>query len=156
MITLTRRTLLGGLSCLIGSPARSEASWPDRPITLVHGFAPGGPTDTVARIVAEGLSRRLGQQVLVESRPGASGTMAAAQVARAPNDGYTLIAIPGGHATAAAVYKTLPYRTIDDFSMISMTSEYPFVVVTYSDHTIQSMADLIGTARHRQTPFALR
>jgi len=153
MTALTRRTVLGGLSALFAVPARSEPSWPDRPIMLVHGFAAGGPTDTVARIVAEGLSRRLGQQVVVDPRPGASGTTAAGQVARAAHDGYTLIAIPGGHATAAALYKKLSYRTMDDFSMISTTSEYPFVFVTYSDHTIETMADLISTARSCQTPL---
>lgn len=153
MTVLTRRTVLGGLSALFAIPARSEPSWPDRPITLVHGFAAGGPTDAVARIVAEGLSRRVGQQIVVDPRPGASGTTAAGQVARAAPDGYTFIAISGGHATAAALYRRLPYRTIEDFSMISMTSEYPFVFVTHSDHTIQTMADLISTARNRQTPL---
>ena len=153
LTALTRRTVLGGLSALFAVPARSEPSWPDRPIMLVHGFAAGGPTDTVARIVAEGLSRRLGQQVVVDPRPGASGTTAAGQVARAAHDGYTLIAIPGGHATAAALHRKLSYRTVDDFSMISTTSEYPFVFVTYSDHTIETMADLISTARSCQTPL---
>ena len=153
MTALTRRTVLGGLSALFAVPARSEPSWPDRPIMLVHGFAAGGPTDTVARIVSEGLSRRLGQQVVVDPRPGASGTTAAGQVARAAHDGYTLIAIPGGHATAAALHRKLSYRTVDDFSMISTTSEYPFVFVTYSDHTIETMADLISTARSCQTPL---
>lgn len=151
--TLTRRTLLGGISALFAMPVRSEPSWPDRPITLVHGLAAGGPTDTVARIVAEELSRRLGQPILIDPRPGGSGTVAAGQVARAARDGYTLIAIPGGHAAAAALYKKLPYQTIDDFSMISMTSEYPFAFVTYADHTIQTMDDLIRTARDRPTPL---
>jgi len=148
---LTRRAVLGGVSALLAIPARSELPWPNRPITLVHGIAPGGPTDTVARIVAEGLSRRLGELVVVDSRPGASGTIAAGQVARAAHDGYTLIALPGGHASAAALYRRLPYQTIDDFSMISMTSEYPFVFVTYPDHTIRTIDDLIGIARVRQS-----
>lgn len=153
MTGLTRRAMLPGLAAFVAMPARSDTAWPNQSITLVHGFAAGGPTDTVARIVAEGLSRRFGQQVVVDPRPGASGTTAAGQVARAAPDGYTLIAIPGGHAAAAALYRRLPYRTIDDFSMISMTSEYPFVFVTYSDHSIQTMADLISTARFRQTPL---
>jgi len=153
MTKFTRRTVLAGLAAVLTTPGRSDTGWPNRPITLVHGFAPGGPTDTVARIVAEELSKRLGQQVVVDGRPGASGTTAAGQVARAAPDGYTLIAIPGGHATAEVLYRRLPYRTVDDFSMISMTSEYPFAFVTYSDHTIRTMADLIGTARSRKTPL---
>jgi tripartite-type tricarboxylate transporter receptor subunit TctC len=153
MIRLTRRTVLASLSALVAVPARSDAAWPNRPISLVHGFAAGGPTDTLARIIAEGLTRRLGQQVVVDPRPGASGTTAAGQVARAVPDGYTLIAIPGGHATAEALFQKLPYKTIDDFSMISMVSEYPFVFVTYSDHKIKTAVDLIRTARSQNTPL---
>jgi tripartite-type tricarboxylate transporter receptor subunit TctC len=144
MIAFTRRTMLAGLSGLVITSARSETVWPNRPIKLVHGYAPGGPTDTVARIVAEGLSKRLGQSVVVDPRSGASGTIAAAQVSHAAPDGYTLIAIPGGHATAAAIYQNLPYRTVDDFSMISMTAEYPFVVATYIGHAIRTVRDLIS------------
>src|SRR4029450_1626609 len=112
--------LAGPLAMLVAAPARSNPDWPDRPITMMHGFPPGGPTDLGARIVPAGLTRRLGQRVVIESKPGASGTTAAALVARAAPDGYTLFAIPSGHAFAAATYKTLPYRTIDDFSMISI------------------------------------
>jgi len=153
MIRLTRRTMLASLSALVAIPARSDAAWPNRPISLVHGFAAGGPTDTVARIIAEGLTRRLGQQVVVDPRPGASGTTAAWQAARAVPDGYTLIAIPGGHATAEALFRKLPYKTIDDFSMISMVSEYPFVFVTYADHKIRTAVDLIHTARSQKAPL---
>src|SRR5258708_16352614 len=134
---LRQLTIAGGLASLLNLPARSEAVWLGKPITLVNGYAPGGPTDMVARIVAEGLSRRLGQQVVVDPRSGASGTIAAAQVARAAPDGYTLIAIPGGHATTAALYRKLPYRAVEDFSMVSLTAEYPFVFVTNVDHPMQ-------------------
>ena len=153
MTGLTRRTVLAGLTTFVAIPAYPDTAWPSRPITLVHGFAAGGPIDTVARIIAEGLTTRLRQQVVVDPRPGASGTTAAGQVARAVPDGYTLIAIPGGHATAEALYKKLPYKTIDDFSMISMASEYPFVFVTYADHKIQTVADLINNARSQKIPL---
>ena len=153
MTGLTRRTALAGFTTFVAIPAYPDTAWPSRPITLVHGFAAGGPTDTVARIIAEGLTTRLRQQVVVDPRPGASGTTAAGQVARAVPDGYTLIAIPGGHATAEALYKKLPYKTIDDFSMISMASEYPFVFVTNADHKIQTVADLINNARSQKIPL---
>jgi tripartite-type tricarboxylate transporter receptor subunit TctC len=152
MTAVTRRsTIAGAVAALAVAPARAD--WPDRPITIVHGFPPGGPTDLVARLVADGLTRRLGQRVVVEGRPGASGTTAAAQIARAPADGYTLFAIPSGHAFAAATFKTLPYRTIDDFSMISMFTEYPYLVATYAEHSIHSVADLIELGRTRGTPL---
>ena len=154
MTRLTRRTVIAGsLATLATVPAHANPDWPDRPITVVHGFPPGGPTDLVARIVADSLTRRLGQRVLVEGKPGASGTMAAAQVARAAPDGYTLFALPSGHAFAAATYKSLPYRTIDDFSMISMFTEYPYLMATYAEHSMRTVADLIRLARSRGTPL---
>src|SRR5215475_10123027 len=145
--------IAGPLAMLAAAPARANPDWPDRPITMMHGFPPGGPTDLVARIVADGLTRRLGQRIVIESKPGASGTTAAALVARAAPDGYTLFAIPSGHAFAAATYKTLPYRTIDDFSMISMFTEYPYLLATYADHSMRTVADLIALARTRSTPL---
>jgi tripartite-type tricarboxylate transporter receptor subunit TctC len=150
MTKLTRRAVLAGLSASLCKPAFAEAPWPSRSISLVHGWPPGGPTDTVARILSDWLARRLGQPVVVDPRPGAAGTTAAAQVARAAPDGYTLIAIPGGHASAVALYSKLPYRTVDDFTMISMVAEYPFVFATYPDHSIRSIADLL---RARKTPL---
>ena len=154
MTQLTRRIVIAGpLAMVAAVPARSNPDWPDRPITMLHGFPPGGPTDLVARIVADGLTRRLGQRVVIESKPGASGTTAAALAARAAPDGYTLFAIPSGHAFAAATYKMLPYRTIDDFAMISMFTEYPYVLATYADHSMRTVADLIALARTRSTPL---
>jgi tripartite-type tricarboxylate transporter receptor subunit TctC len=153
MTILTRRAMLGGLSALATFPARAQSTWPNRPITIVHGLPPGGAVDIIARIVAEGLSKRLGQQVVVDARPGAGGTLAAGQVARAAPDGYTLLAIPSGHAVAAGMYSRLPYRPVDDFTMISMITEYPFVMVTYSDHPVRSVADLIEAARSKTAPL---
>jgi tripartite-type tricarboxylate transporter receptor subunit TctC len=153
MTELTRRALLGGLAASMATSLHADAAWPSRPITLVHGWPPGGPTDTVARLIADGLARRMGQPVVIDPRPGAAGTTAAAHVARAAPDGYTLIAIPGGHASAAALYSKLPYRTMEDFSMIGMIADYPFVLATRPDHAIRSMADLLGEARTRGTPL---
>jgi tripartite-type tricarboxylate transporter receptor subunit TctC len=82
-------------------------------MTIFHGF-PGGATDLIARALAEGLTKRLGQQVIVESRPGAAGTLVAGQAAHATPDGYTLLAVPSGHAVAAATYNKLPYLRGDN------------------------------------------
>ena len=136
---VTRRAAIATLAACAATSIRAQSVWPDRTITLVHGLAPGGPSDIIARIIADGLTRRLGQQVVVNSRPGAGGRVAAGQVARMAADGYTLMGIPSGHAVAAALYKSLPYRTIDDFAMISLITEYPFVVVTYADHPIRTL-----------------
>ena len=145
---LTRRTVLGGLAGLsLAGKASAEADWPTRTITIIHGFPAGGPSDVIARLIADGLSRSLGQAVIVEPRPGASGTTAAALVARAAPDGYTLSVIPSGHASAAATFANLPYRSVDDFTMITLASEYPYVLATNVAAGIKSVAELIATAR---------
>ena len=153
MTKLTRRTVLGGLAGLAIDKAHAEAEWPARTITIFHGFPPGGPSDVVARIIADGLAKPLGQSVIVEARPGASGTSAAAQVARAAPDGYTLMVIPSGHATAAATFSKLPYRSIDDFTMITLATEYPYVMCTNVASGIKSVAELISAAHARPTPL---
>jgi tripartite-type tricarboxylate transporter receptor subunit TctC len=144
---LTRRALIGGSLALVAAQARSQAAWPEQPITIVHGFAAGGGIDIVARIIAEGLSKRLGQRVLVEAKPGATGTIAAAQVARAVPDGHTLLAIASGHAVTAATFKALPYRPVDDFETISITADYPLVMVTHAEHPAKSLGDFLIAAR---------
>jgi tripartite-type tricarboxylate transporter receptor subunit TctC len=105
MIKISRRTALAALGTFVATPGQSSTPWPDRPVTIVIGVAPGGTTDAIARIVGEEMSTRLGRQVLIESRPGASGVVAAGYVARAAADGYTLLAMSGTHATTAAVYR---------------------------------------------------
>jgi tripartite-type tricarboxylate transporter receptor subunit TctC len=151
---LTRRTVLGGLAGFsLAGKAYAEPDWPTRTITVIHGFPAGGPSDVIARLIADGLSRSLGQAVIVEARPGASGTAAAAQVARAAPDGYTLSVIPSGHASAAATFANLPYRSVDDFTMITLASEYPYVMATNVDSGIKSIAELISTAHSRANPL---
>ena len=107
MTEVTRRAVVGGLAGVAVGNAHAQSDWPSRTITIMHGFPPGGPSDVVARIIANGLSKALGQSVIVESKAGASGTTAAALVARAAPDGYTLMVIPSGHATAAATFAKL-------------------------------------------------
>jgi tripartite-type tricarboxylate transporter receptor subunit TctC len=105
------------------------------------------------RIVAEGLSQRLGRQVVVESRPGAAATLAAAQIARATPDGYTLGFVPISHSVAGATYKQLPYHPINDFTFVGQATEYPFVVVMHPGHSVKNISDLISVARRRSVPL---
>ena len=151
---LTRRAVVGGLaSAAAVSKAGAQAGWPSRTITIFHGFPAGGPSDVVARLIADGLQKALGQPVIVEPRPGASGTTAAAFVARAAPDGYTLEVIPSGHASAAATFAHLPYRSIDDFTMITLASEYPYVMCTNATSGIKTVAELLNAARSRPAPL---
>jgi tripartite-type tricarboxylate transporter receptor subunit TctC len=118
----------------------------------MHGLAPGGGVDTTARIVAEGLSRRLGQQVMVQAKPGASSTIAAAQLARSAADGHTLGMFSSTYGTAAVMHSKLPFRPIDEFSMVSQIIEFPLVLATHADHPARSISDLIDAARDTQKP----
>ena len=150
----TRRALLaGGFSALAAATARAQQTWPDRPVSMIHGFPPGGTVDLVARIIADGLARRIGQPVIVEGRPGASGTTAAGLVARAEPNGHTIFAIPSGHIVVGATFKTLPYRTIEDFTPISMLTEYPYVLVTHADNSVRTFDDMLKAARSKDTPL---
>ena len=149
---LTRRSVVGGLATLAASGAHA-ADWPSRTITIIAGFPAGGPTDVIARLIADGLSKALGQSVIVENRSGASGTTAAAFVARATPDGYTLLVIPSGHATAAATFAHLPYRSVDDFTPITLASEYPYVMCTNAAGGIKTVAQFLAAARARTTPL---
>jgi tripartite-type tricarboxylate transporter receptor subunit TctC len=154
MANLTRRTTLAGVALIAAlRPDRAVAAWPERNITLLHGLAPGGGVDVTARIVAEGLSRRLGRPVVVESRQGAATTLASSQIARATPDGYTLGFVPISHSVTGATYKQLPYHPINDFTFISQATSYPFVVVTHPQHAVKNIRDLISTARARSGPL---
>jgi len=153
MSKITRRTVLAGLSACLAAPAFAKGAWPDRTITLMHGFPPGGPVDVLARILAEPIGKQLGQSVVVEPKPGATGTVAAGLVARAVPDGYTLLAIPGTYAATSAMFRNLPYNPTEDFTFISTTAEAPLVLVTYADSEFHSLADVVRVARSRGTPL---
>jgi len=148
--TITRRAAIAGLSAIGVAPmggALAQSAKPEGTITIVHGFTPGGNVDLTARLVAERLAAKLGQQVIVEPKPGAGGSTAAAQVARATPDGTTLFLVAGGHAVSAAIYNKLPFRSLEDFSWISMLSDFPFVFVTYPDHPAKNLAEFIAMAK---------
>ena len=146
---ITRRAALAGLSSLVAAPALAQSARPEGTVTVAHGFTPGGNVDLTARLIAERLAARLGQQFVVEPRPGAGGSTAAASVARAAPDGRTLFLAAGGHAVSAAIYKSLPYRPLEDFSWISMLSDFPFVFVTYPDHPAKNLGEFIAMAKTR-------
>jgi tripartite-type tricarboxylate transporter receptor subunit TctC len=101
----------------------------------------------VARLIGHELFRQFGKPVVVEAKPGAGGTIASDLVARAPADGYTLMLVTGGHAVAGAMYKSLPYRSVESFEMVSTISMFPFILSTHSGGQYQSLKDLITAAR---------
>jgi tripartite-type tricarboxylate transporter receptor subunit TctC len=154
MVVMKSLRLLIGAAVLFATfPGLAAAAWPERTITLVHGFGTGGNADVIARIVADRLSERLGQPVIVETKTGAGGRVAAAYVARAPADGYTLFILTGGYAVSAALYEKLNYDTLNDFTFISPLTQIPFVLATYPDHPVKSVSDLIKTLRGSSNPM---
>jgi tripartite-type tricarboxylate transporter receptor subunit TctC len=145
--------LIGAMCTAAMLPSSAAAAWPERPITLLHGFGAGGNGDLTARAVAERLSARLGQSVVVEPKPGAGGRVAAGLVARAPADGYTLFMLPGGHAASAAMQEQMNYHPLDDFTFIGLVTRIPFIVVTYPEHPIKTVPELIAAAKSASDPI---
>jgi tripartite-type tricarboxylate transporter receptor subunit TctC len=152
-LTLLRGIAFAGLFAAATFPHMAAAAWPERPISLVHGFGAGGNADVTARVVADRLSAHLGQTVIVEPKPGAGGRAAAGYIARAPADGYTLFMLPGGHAAAAALHEQLPYQSINDFTFIGLVTQIPFVVATYPDHPVKTVPELIAAAKSSSDPI---
>ena len=118
-----------------------------KPLEWVVGYAAGGGSDIVARLIAKPLGDRLGQGVVVDNKPGAGGNLAAEMLTRAAPDGYTLILLPSGHASNAALKKSLPFKPVDDFAWISTITTYPLALTVAPQSPIASFADLLRRAR---------
>lgn len=113
---------------MMAAPVSASAQWrPSGPIKLYVGFGPGSSTDILARILADRLASRLGQPVVVENKVGATGILASDAVAKSQVNGLSLVMLTGAHATSAATNSKLPYRAIEDFSMISLLASYGLV-----------------------------
>lgn len=148
----TRRTqcvlaAAGALASLTSAPT-DAVDYPARPIRMVVGFAPGGATDIYARIVAQKMSDRFGQQVVVDNRAGAGGSLATHLVARATPDGYTLIFVSPSHAINTALYKSLPFDPVTDFEPITKVSNgASYVIAVHPSVAAGSVRELIALAR---------
>jgi tripartite-type tricarboxylate transporter receptor subunit TctC len=118
--------------------------YPNKVITMIVPFAAGGPTDTVARLIAAPMSKTLKQQVIVENVGGAGGTIAANRVAKAGPDGYTLLIHHIGHSTAPALYRKLPYDALNDFETIGLINEVPMTLVAKKDFPPKDLKELIS------------
>jgi tripartite-type tricarboxylate transporter receptor subunit TctC len=123
-------------------PAAAQ-DWPSRPVHILVGFGAGGGTDVATRILADGLSEALGQQFTVENRPGAGGTIAGGVAARAPKDGYNLLAISMGHAVSAVMVKQVPYDPINDFVPVGIFTNSAFVVAVAKDSPVTDIKGLV-------------
>jgi tripartite-type tricarboxylate transporter receptor subunit TctC len=127
--------------------AHAQSAWPDRPITLVVSFPPGGSTDISARLVAPGLTEILGKPVIVENRAGAGGNIAMGYVARSAPDGYTFLVASSVFVVNSSLYKNAPYDPFKDFTPVGTLSASPNVVCVRSDSPIKSLPELIALAK---------
>lgn len=152
----TRRDFLlggAGAAVVLGFPRAAWAAYPERPVTIVVPFPPAGPTDIIARILANALSQRLGQQFIVDNRTGASGNTGLGQVARATPDGYTLLVTSTAIAVNAALFKKTPYDPLKDFAPISELVNAPNVLVVRANSDIRTVADLVAQAKVHPKKF---
>jgi tripartite-type tricarboxylate transporter receptor subunit TctC len=154
-MSLRRHIVCGVLLALIVMPllapvaaAQSEAGYPSRPVKLVVGFAPGGGNDIIARLLADKLSRSLGQPVVVENKPGAGGAVAAAFVKAQPPDGYTLlVGASGAMVIGPAVGTPVEYDTASDFEPISTLGTFPLVLSVNAESPHKTLAELVAWSK---------
>ena len=127
----------------------AQGQYPARPLRFVVGFTPGGTSDALGRAVADVLATNLGQQVVVDNRPGASGKIAAELVAKAPADGYTLMLTSGSYAVAPSLYRRLSYDIQRDFIHFTLLADSPFMLAVYPGLPVKNLQALIEYARKR-------
>jgi tripartite-type tricarboxylate transporter receptor subunit TctC len=143
------KTRVLALLLALAAPGAWAQPFPARPVKIVVPNAPGGLSDTTARLLAPGLSERLGQPVIIENRPGAGGTIATSAVAKAGADGTTLIAVFDAHASNPHLFHALDYDGIADFAPISLLVRGPLVLVVHPGVAANTAPDLAGLARAR-------
>ncbi len=137
-----------GVALAVASPAAFAQTYPTKPVRLMVPFPPGGSTDIVARIVAQQVSERLGQPMVIENRGGAGGTIGTALVAKAPADGYTLVlGTTSTHVVAPAVYPKLDYDPIKDFAPVSLLAVTPYLLVVHPNVKAGTLKEFIEVAR---------
>ena len=145
--------LLVAVTAMLGAapnPATAqEPGYPSRPVRIIVAFPVGGLLDTVSRIVGDKLTMVLGQQFIIESRPGAGGTLATAAVARAEPDGYTLMMINDNHAVNPSVFKNIPYDSVKDFAPIGFVGSAPMALSANARLPVRTVHDLIELARQQ-------
>lgn len=152
MIQASRRQTLALLGALAASgvlPAAAQTTFPSKPIRLIVPHAPGGNSDTFGRILAQKLGERLNQQVVVENRPGAGGTVGSALVSKSSPDGYTLVVADNGtHAIAPTLYGTkLAYDVFKDFTPITLAAAFPTVIIMHPSVPARDVKEFVALAR---------
>jgi tripartite-type tricarboxylate transporter receptor subunit TctC len=146
--------ILAAILLLTGAAPSMAQGYPNRPVRVVVGFPAGGPTDVIARLVAQSLSDRLGQQFFVENIGGAGGNTAAGQVARVNPDGYTIMAISTGFLVNPSLYAKVPYDPVKDFSAVTLVAVSPNVVVVNPQVPAKTLPELVQLIRNNPGKYS--
>jgi tripartite-type tricarboxylate transporter receptor subunit TctC len=149
---LSRTVVFGGLVAVMlcaqaTSVAQTASAFPNQPIRMVVPYPPGGPTDITARVVAAEMSKTIGQNIVIDNRPGASGMIGSEMVTKATPDGYTLLANASIHVINPSVYPDMRFDAIKDFVPITQLAQVPLVLVVPANSPIKSVKDLVGYAK---------
>ena len=135
------------ISTVANDGARAEPGFPTKPIRISIPFGAGGVADLTMRLLAQGLTERTKQQVVIENRPGAGGLMSARAVLEAPPDGYTLGVIGNGQAIAMSLFKARPYNVLTDFTFVSITARFEMLLAVKAKSPLKSLQDVVTAAR---------
>jgi len=144
---MLRRGFAVAAMAMFAAGSAAAQNWPEKPVHIIVAFTPGSATDVIARAISNELSARLGQPVIIENKPGAGGTIAAGQVAKAPADGYTLLVNSSGHTVSPWIYNKLSYDTAKDLSGVSLLARQPNILVVSPDKGWKTVGDLVKQAK---------
>ena len=144
-----KRILTVVAATLIAAGATAQSAWPSKPVKLIVPFTAGSITDIMARTIAESLSKNLGQPVIIENKPGAGGTIGAAQVAKSEPDGYTVLIVSSGHVLNPAIYPSLPYDTVKDLTGVTPIAAVPNVLLVSPARGWKTVGDMLAAAKAR-------
>jgi len=142
-----RCALLAAAAFALTLPSGAQAAWPEKPVKIVLPFGAGGVADVTSRILADKLSDKFGQRVVIENMPGPGGINAARAVINAPPDGYTMALVTNGTAISVAAFKSLPFDPVKDFEMVSMVGTFDLVFVANSQSEYKTLGDFIKAAK---------
>jgi len=142
-----KRLVLGLAAAVVATASFAQASYPTKPIKFVVPFTAGSGTDLIARTVGDVMSKSMGQPVVIENKPGAGGTVGAAQVARSEADGYTILIHSSGHALNPAIYPSLPYDTVKDLTGVTPLAALPNVLVVSPQRGWKTVSDMVAAAK---------
>jgi len=146
---IARTSIAAALILVWHAPALAQNAYPAKPIRIISIFAPGGGNDVICRLVAQQLTERLKQQVIVENRVGANGIVGSEAAARSAPDVYTFTLIPSGHTVNASMYKKLPFDSIRDFTPITLVGSGPLVLAVHPSLPAKNVKELIALAKAR-------